>query len=85
MLGEMMHGLLLGSALGGKKPKTHSAKNYTCLQRVIFSNKLITCLLNRKFCDLLKSSLCIHENFAYIPHLLEKSSKQTCGRAILMA
>ena len=27
---------------GRKNPKMHGAKNYTCLQRVFFSNKLIT-------------------------------------------
>lgn len=79
-------GLLVGNAVGEKKnPKMHSAKNYTCLQRVIVSNKLITCLLNRKVCDFLRSAFCIHENFAYIPRLLGKSSKRTRGCAILMA
>ena len=50
-----------------------------------FSNKLTACSLSRKVCYFLRSVLCRPEIFAYLPHLLGKSSKQTCGHAILMA
>ena len=61
-----------------KSPKMHGAKNYMCLQRVFFSNKLITLITQSQ--GLLFSQKCPLHTWAFLPtfpHLLGKSSKQT--------